>query len=1140
MRWISLFGGIIITSTVTAQTTGQSTSLAQLFETVGQYYKDQSARAQEYSRQHGIPLRYVDQFGNIVQLTGLSEDGSPKYESTCNVDAAITTGAIKLQASGGMGLKLEGEGLELGIWDGGVVDSHIEFQDRILLREGTSEDNHATHVTGTLLAAGINPQAKGMAPKVKAYVYDFINDTPEMITMSRSDQTGLIISNHSYGLLAGWNFNNGWQWNGNVSISNREDWRFGFYSNTAAQWDQLSVNAPYYLIVKSAGNDRNDVGNGTFPPDCNGGSGYDCIADKGVAKNILTVGAVNKATNYEGPESVVMSPFSAWGPTDDGRIKPDVVAAGVNVYSTTASATNDSYGSLSGTSMAAPNATGSLLLLQELYGKLHSGKYMRSATLKALALHAAREAGPNPGPDYQFGWGLLDVEGAAKILLSEDQINTFIIEEDLANEDVFELVLTPKANTKITATLVWNDPAATPLAASLDPVNIMLVNDLDMRIRDGSGNEKLPWILDPNDPSAPATTGDNFRDNVEKIEFADPEEKAYKLLIKHKKTLTDGHQPFSLIVQYTSVSVPLETLYWIGTNADWNFPGNWSFTSGGVPANKVPSLNTRVVFDENSFLRPIRQIELSSDVGIHSMLWLSNEIAGLALNKNTLSISGNLITSSGFSVITEGIIRFTGHHPAANYLHLSSADFSNARFIFESEPEQKWIMSGSFRLGAIDLIQGQLLMSGLSVQVSELTSASSLPRLIDLTNTVLSGVEKINLWKDQLTLLSSGARVMDAEPGPSRFQFTDADFSGEIAISGNTEIITDAVLNKLHIAGVVSFSGNATIADIEAEEGAIIKFLSGTRTTFSDKTIIRSTASKKTKLEAQGAEPATILFDGHYKLCFDHLVISNVTFEGSALVNAGKGSELINSANWLKDDCNNILFADFEIRYPCVNAMTEFVDKSTGAMNTWSWNFGDPSSPNNNSSLQNPFFIYKNTGSFLARLTISNGTSQHTYSTEVTITDNPLPVNKVLLTNNVLFSQIPASGYVWYKDNLPLPNSNTRSFDFKGTPGAYFVQIREGNCNRPSESFIITATEETPESFIEVYPVPASDNLVIELPYDGMPAEAVVRNAMGLTIKNETLNEKKIVWEVVNWPKGIYFLELSLPSKKYVQKIIIY
>jgi hypothetical protein len=68
-----------------------------------------------------------------------------------------------------------------------------------------------------------------------------------------------------------------------------------------------------------------------------GASGYDCISQQGCAKNILTVGAVNDIVGgYSSPGDVVMSSFSSWGPTDDGRIKPDICANGVGLYSSLA------------------------------------------------------------------------------------------------------------------------------------------------------------------------------------------------------------------------------------------------------------------------------------------------------------------------------------------------------------------------------------------------------------------------------------------------------------------------------------------------------------------------------------------------------------------------------------------------------------------------------------------------------------------------------------------------------------------------------------------------------------------------------------------------------------------------------------
>lgn len=105
-------------------------------------------------------------------------------------------------------------------------------------------------------------------------------------------QSSLLLSNHSYGTVSGWSKDGGtWTWFGDPAISTTKDWKFGFYNSTSAFYDGIAYNAPYYLIVKSAGNDNADVGDGSRPPDCDP---YDCIPTNGVAKNILTVGAVKK------------------------------------------------------------------------------------------------------------------------------------------------------------------------------------------------------------------------------------------------------------------------------------------------------------------------------------------------------------------------------------------------------------------------------------------------------------------------------------------------------------------------------------------------------------------------------------------------------------------------------------------------------------------------------------------------------------------------------------------------------------------------------------------------------------------------------------------------------------------------------
>jgi len=1078
-------------------------------------------RVNQYAERFGVPVMSRDTNGNLVLLVDVTTTGQPLYETTDNAGAAITTGVDKLRSGSALGLNLEGEGMEIGVWDGGIVNGHLEFGDRILLREGSTEDTHATHVTGTIIASGINPLAKGMAPKGRVFAFDFSNDTPEMLSMAREDQSGLIISNHSYGLITGWRFNNGWQWFGDVSISSFEDWKFGYYSNAARQWDQLAFNSPYYLIVKSAGNDRTDTGGGNFPADCNGGSGYDCLSDKSVAKNILTIGAVNKVTDYQGPSSVVMSSFSSWGPTDDGRIKPDLVAAGVNLFSTYSSATNDAYGPLSGTSMATPNATGSLALLQELHKNLNNGNYMKASTLKALAIHTAKEAGVNPGPDYQNGWGLLDVEEGARVLLNNDNKNVYILEENLLNGQPFELVLNPIENTKIKATLVWADPAGVPVGASLDPINPMLINDLDLRLVDDATNSQFPWKLDRQNFEAPATKGDNILDNVEKLEFASPEPREYKLVVSNKGSLLNGAQSFSLTIEYTSTSAQQTSLYWIGSNGNWNDSNNWSLTSGGPSASIVPDAQHKVIVDENSFSSVGQYIDISSNSECHSIIWLAKNESGISLNGNRLTIYGEInIASSNFKTSTSGEVLLRSDQASLeNRIKLNGADFKSVKFILD-DVSGKWLFTSGGQIGEINLKGGVVDLGGKSFSIKRLISSSSLAKELILANATIEDVESLDLQSDGLALNTDRTIIRTASM--SEFSFGINSYNGSISSEGVIRIVDAEKINSLDILGNIEFLNNTEINLFKVFPGSVITISSGKEITLSQDLNILATSEKNVIFNTSELTPAGVSINGHFKLCFDFLNIDNVDFVGSAIVNAGVNSSISQASGWIQDACENVIFPDFDFNFPCVGALTKFSDKSSGLINNWKWDFG--TNAPQMSEIKNPMLTFDEENIFNVTLTVSNEANSQSYTRQVAIIPNPLQENEIILSNSTLFSFKSAAKYEWYRNGIFIEDSNVRSIVHNGLPGVYFVVTEIEGCNKVSDSFVITDTHETPEGI--VFPNPATKKLYTKL-----------------EVKNGTINISDVtgkVWftgstleleangiDVETWPIGIYIIQIK-------------
>jgi hypothetical protein len=538
--------------------------------------KDSYAKALGLAKQNGWTIRTTHKDGTTMALQGLDGLGNPIYYKThSNFDAGKTTRTNSLYEGGSLGLKLNGGSTfmvgKLAIWDGGaVLRTHQEFGSRVTqLDNASTTDAHATHTTGTMIASGINPIARGMSFGANISAYDFSNDLSEMTKASPD----LLISNHSYGAYAGWSFNttrNRWEWYGTDKMSTTEDFKYGFYEESASAWDKLAYNAPYYLMVQSAGNDRNNAGPapGTWyflgsstrdssKAERNQSIDYDLIDTHALAKNCLTVGAVITFPNApKSPSDVRMSSFSSWGPTDDGRIKPDLVGVGVSVVSTT-NTNNTGYGSLSGTSMSSPQVAGSLFLLQELYASLNDKQFMRSATLKALALHTTDEAGRNPGPDYEFGWGILNAEKAATVLLNKDKSH-LVLEKQLAQGEGFTQNFIANGRGPLSFTIVWTDPESPATLLVKENLNSRvpkLINDLDIKVSDGSGNF-LPWVLDPEQPAKAATKGDNFRDNVEQISILDAVPgKTYTLTVSHKGTLVRAPQAYSLVISGVSGAV---------------------------------------------------------------------------------------------------------------------------------------------------------------------------------------------------------------------------------------------------------------------------------------------------------------------------------------------------------------------------------------------------------------------------------------------------------------------------------------------------------------------------------------------------------------------------------------------------------
>ena len=552
---------------------------------VGERQRASKARAEALAKSYGYTLQSETKDGSGVNVDMVGD--RLVFNIPYNLNSAKTISVDKARTNAPAGFGLTGSGIKLGLWDFGVVGTnHVEFTNGGLKRVLWIDTNnipdptsHSTLMSGTMVAAGVDAAAQGMAFGAQVLAYYLDGDYAKMGTASV--QHGLKISNHSYGPEAGWSKISA-AWLGDPSAA--EDELFSAYTEFAHDMDHLAYTNMNYLAVWAVGNGRDAVNGsgqnhqhvgvgGLFTDSHNANytnfGGFGTISLRATAKNIVSVGAIDDLPNgWQSAGSVVMAPFSCWGPTDDGRLAPLVVASGVGVYSTKYNTNGTyTYASGDGTSSAAASVTGTLGLQAQRFQQF--GYSPTAATLRGLLPHTADDAGL-PGPDYQYGGGLMNADRAARLImenaLTYNPMSGSLLKDGhllqgvLTNGTTLEFQIAQPANSPIDLTLTWADPPGpwNSVTGQLNPTNSMLVNDLDVVVINPGNATNYPYTLNPAQPYAAATNNaPNWRDNIELVRVATNSNPVTSLTVRltHKGTLKNAavsgsttNQPFSVWV----------------------------------------------------------------------------------------------------------------------------------------------------------------------------------------------------------------------------------------------------------------------------------------------------------------------------------------------------------------------------------------------------------------------------------------------------------------------------------------------------------------------------------------------------------------------------------------------------------------
>jgi uncharacterized repeat protein (TIGR01451 family) len=472
----------------------------------------------------------------------------------------------------------------------------------------TTIGDHATHVAGIVLgngsqsvaAGGLALQWRGMAPNASIVAYqrpsldpdgDGVADAAPLAThrgqYDGALAAGILLSTNS------WGFTHCHQVAGSC------------YETASAMYDDLIVDGANPLrdnaisILGSAGNQG--------PASLTGAATFS-VRIPNSAKNTIVVGNVNANT-------LTLVGTSSRGPVDDGRLKPDVVAPGdqapggdaTRIRSTVMTITTDDagnagspqgagcvstgataqsgdgiddclfpYDDIGGTSMSTPATTGAAALIVQQFRTRGSDPW--PSTVKALLVHTAVDQccadsqgldADTAGPDYAFGYGLIDVQAAVDLL--RDIRNGHVVQaggfggwgscasnaaqacdfdgNGVTDDQIYTVNLPPNLPT-YRVTIVYDDlPGAGGLLARGATA---LRNDLDLFLISPGGAVFRPWTLNVNNPTAAAVRGVDALNPVEVVDVTNPAGGEWTIVVRPRQLIPfdlDPPQRYSLIYE---------------------------------------------------------------------------------------------------------------------------------------------------------------------------------------------------------------------------------------------------------------------------------------------------------------------------------------------------------------------------------------------------------------------------------------------------------------------------------------------------------------------------------------------------------------------------------------------------------------
>lgn len=280
---------------------------------------------------------------------------------------------------------LNGQSVTIAVMDTGIA-AHPDFDSRIFVfrdfcngKEGLYDDNgHGTHVSGIMAGSG-----KMSADKQGIPVYSGIAPRANLIMLKVLDEKGNGNTEHVL---------EGIDW----IVKNRVKYGIRLLNISVGMLPSAGKKEQQELLA--AVDEVWDRGIFVVAAAGNNGPKENSVTIPGISRKILTVGSSDDVSTDSGMKGLKRG-YSSSGPTECCIVKPEIVAPGTKITST--SRDGKGYALKSGTSMAAPVVTGALALAYQKYPHLLPAE---------MKLRLYERAYPRGEALEKKSWGMIHVD----------------------------------------------------------------------------------------------------------------------------------------------------------------------------------------------------------------------------------------------------------------------------------------------------------------------------------------------------------------------------------------------------------------------------------------------------------------------------------------------------------------------------------------------------------------------------------------------------------------------------------------------------------------------------------------------------------------------------------------------------------